>query len=137
MSNIFITDIVGTGTYAIPTNDTELAAATSGFDTILSGIANLAYDRVLAWVEDQEGPDGAEGVRTLNCLVEKFTYLTKECPSETEVDTTWRSHRSSTRGGCEHHKHWPAAVPPLPGWRLLPLEPRRLWRIPLPERSDR
>jgi hypothetical protein len=87
MSNIFITDIVGTSTYAIPTNDAELAAATSGFDTILSGVANLAYDRVLAWVEDQAGPNGAEGIRTLNCLVEKFTYLTKECPSETEVDT--------------------------------------------------
>lgn len=87
MSNIFITDIVGTGTYAIPSNDAQLAAATAGFDTILGGIANLTYDRVLAWVEDQEGPNGAEGVRTLNCLVEKFTYLTKECPSETEVDT--------------------------------------------------
>lgn len=87
MSNIFITDIVGTGTYAIPTNDTQLASATSGFDTILSGVANLSYDRVLAWVEDQAGPNGAEGVRTLNCLVEKFTYLTKECPSEAEVDT--------------------------------------------------
>jgi hypothetical protein len=87
MSNIFITDIVGTGTYSIPTNDAELAAATAGFDAILSGVANFAYDRVLAWVEDQAGPNGAEGIRTLNCLVEKFTYLTKECPSETEVDT--------------------------------------------------
>ena len=87
MSNIFITDIVGTGTYAIPTNDTELAAATAGFDTILSGIPNLSYDRLLAWVEDAGGPDGAEGIRTLNCLVEKITYLTKECPSESEVDT--------------------------------------------------
>lgn len=87
MSNIFITDIVGTGTYAIPTNDTQLASATSGFDTILSAVANLVYDRVLAWVEDAGGPGGAEGTRTLNCLVEKFTYLTKECPSETEVDT--------------------------------------------------
>jgi hypothetical protein len=87
MSNIFITVIVGSGTYAIPTNDTELAAATSGLDTLLGGVANLDYDRVLAWVEDFGGPDGAEGVRSLNCLVEKFTYLTKECPSEAEVDT--------------------------------------------------
>jgi hypothetical protein len=87
MSNIFITDVIGTGTYAIPSNDTQLANATTGFDGILSGVANLAYDRVLAWVEDAGGPGGAEGVRTLNCLVEKFTYLSKECPSETEVDT--------------------------------------------------
>jgi hypothetical protein len=47
MSNIFITSIVGTGTYAIPTNDAELAAATAGFDTLLGGVANLTYDRVL------------------------------------------------------------------------------------------
>jgi hypothetical protein len=87
MSNIFITDIIGSGTYAIPVDDAALAAATSGFDTILSGIANLAYDRVLAWVEDAGGPDGAEGIRTLNCMVEKFTYSGEECPSEAEVDT--------------------------------------------------
>jgi hypothetical protein len=87
MSNIFITDVIGAGTYAIPTNDTQLAAATTGFDGLLSGVANLTYDRVLAWVEDQGGPDGAEGIRTLNCMVEKFTYLAKECPSEAEVDS--------------------------------------------------
>lgn len=87
MSNNFITDIIGTGTYAIPTNDAQLAAATTGFDGILSGVANLAYDRVLAWVEDQGGPNGAEGIRTLNCMVEKLTYLGKECPDETQVDT--------------------------------------------------
>jgi hypothetical protein len=87
MSNIFITDIVGTGTYAIPTNDTQLASATTGFDALLSAVANLAYDRVLAWVEDAGGPNGAEGIRTLNCLVEKFTYSGEECPDETEVDT--------------------------------------------------
>lgn len=86
MSNIFITDIIGSGTYAVPGADASLAAATAGLETLLSGVANLTYDRVLAWVEDQEGPDGAEGVRTLNCLIEKFTYLTKECPSEAEVD---------------------------------------------------
>ena len=53
MSNIFITDIIGSGTYAIPTNDTQLAAATAGFDGLLNGtIANFDYDRLLAWVED-------------------------------------------------------------------------------------
>lgn len=87
MSNIFITDIIGTGTYAVPANDTALASATSGLETLLSGVANLSYDRVLAWVEDAGGPGGAEGNRTLNCLVEKFLYSAEECPDETEVDT--------------------------------------------------
>lgn len=85
MSNIFITDIVGT--IGIPGNDAQLASATSTLDGLLSGVVNLSYDRVLGWVEDQAGPNGAEGTRTLNCLVEKFTYLTQECPSESQVDT--------------------------------------------------
>lgn len=85
MSHIFITNIVGTGTYSIPENDTELAAATAGFDALLSGIPNLSYGRVLAWVEDAGGPGGAEGTRTLNCLVQTFTYYTLECPPEQGV----------------------------------------------------
>lgn len=84
MSNIFITDIVGT--IGIPSNDIQLATATSTLDGLLSGVANLTYDRVLAWVEDQAGPNGAEGIRTLNCMVEKFTYIGDECPSEANVD---------------------------------------------------
>ena len=87
MSNIFITDVVGTGDFAVPTTDAELATATTELETLLSGVANLTYDRVLAWVEDSGGPGGVEGTRTLNCLVEKFTYLAKECPNETQVDT--------------------------------------------------
>jgi hypothetical protein len=85
MSNVFITDVVGT--IGIPGSDAQLASATSTFDGILSAVANLTYDRVLAWVEDQGGPDGAEGTRTLNCMVEKITYLTQECPSEAQIDT--------------------------------------------------
>jgi len=85
MSHIFITNIVGTGTYAIPEDDTELSAATAGLDALISGIANLAYARVAAWVEDAGGPGGAEGTRTLNCLVQTFTYYTLECPPEQGV----------------------------------------------------
>jgi hypothetical protein len=87
MSNIFITSISGIGIYAVPSDDAQLAVATAGLDTLISGVANLSYDRLLAWVEDQGGPNGAEGVRTLNAVVEKFTYNSKVCPTETEIDT--------------------------------------------------
>jgi len=87
MSNIFVADIIGSGTYAIPVDDAALASATAGLDTLISGVANLTYDRVIAWVQDSGGPDGAEGVRTLNCLIEKFLYSGEECPSESEIDT--------------------------------------------------
>jgi hypothetical protein len=82
MSNIFIRQIVGSGAYAIPESDAELAAATSGLDALISGIANLSYGGVLAWVEDSGGPGGAEGTRTLNCLVQTFTFFGEECPPE-------------------------------------------------------
>lgn len=87
MSNIFITNIVGTNDFAIPTDDAELATATTELDALLATVANLAYTRVLAWVQDAGGPGGAEGVRSLNCLIEQFTYNAEECPSEAEVDT--------------------------------------------------
>jgi len=85
MSNIFITNIAGS--IGIPNDDAQLASATSTLDALLSGVAGLDYDRLLAWVEDFGGPDGAEGPRSLNCMVEKFTFLGKECPSESETDT--------------------------------------------------
>ena len=61
MSNIFITDIVSPsgGDLKVPESDTEIATATSRLDTLISGVALLAYDRVLAWVEDSGGPGGA------------------------------------------------------------------------------
>jgi hypothetical protein len=82
MSNIFIADIVGAGTYAVPVDDATLTAATAGLDTLLGGIAGLSYDRVLAWVETMDGP-GAP--RKLSCLVEKFLWNGDECPSSTEI----------------------------------------------------
>ncbi|HUV13231.1 MAG TPA: hypothetical protein VMY18_06285, partial [Acidobacteriota bacterium] len=86
MSNIFITDIVGAGVYAVPTNDAELATATAGLNSRLASVSGLSYDRVLAWVEDSGGPGAVEGARTLNCLIEKFTVSGAECPSESDVD---------------------------------------------------
>ena len=86
MSNIFITDIVGAGVYAVPTSDAELALATAGLNSRLASVSGLSYDRVLAWVEDSGGPGVVEGARTLNCLIEKFTVSGAECPSESDVD---------------------------------------------------
>jgi len=90
MSNIFIRQIVGSGIYTIPESDLELAATTAGLDALISGIANLTYGSLLGWVEDSGGPGGAEGTRTLNCLIGNFTYFGEECPPEegaTGVDT--------------------------------------------------
>jgi hypothetical protein len=87
MSDIFITEIVGQNDFAIPANDAALGTATTELDALLTTVANLSYKRVLAWVNDAGGPDGAEGVRSLNCLVEQFEYSNEECPDATETAT--------------------------------------------------
>jgi hypothetical protein len=88
MSNIFITDIVGTGDFAVPATDAALATATTELDTLLQTVPDLRYVRALAWVETK---DGASAPRTLNCLVERFEYddggTWEECPDASEVQT--------------------------------------------------
>jgi hypothetical protein len=90
MGNIFIKDIIGDTDFSIPTDDTELAEATSELDTILQGVSDFRYVRALAWVETR---DGASAYRTLNCLVERFEYDTtgggawQECIDASEAQT--------------------------------------------------
>jgi hypothetical protein len=88
MSNLFITDIVGTNDFAVPATDAALATATTELDTLLSGVSDFRYVRALAWVETKEG---ASAPRTLNCLVERFEYddggTWEECPDTSEVQT--------------------------------------------------
>lgn len=81
MSNILVRDIVGQGTYAVPETGAALASASSGFETLLSGVALLSWSVVRAIVEDTEG-----GTRVLSCKIEEFAYNTSECPSEAVLD---------------------------------------------------
>jgi hypothetical protein len=90
MSNLFVREIVGNagGDLRLPADDTELATATTRLDTQLQTIgASFKYDRVVAWVETTDGGTP----RTLNCLVERFTYDSgsgdEECPSSSETQT--------------------------------------------------
>jgi hypothetical protein len=86
MSSIFITTIEGTGVYAIPSSDATLATATSSLTSLIDDLGGtLTYKRILAWVGDAGGPGGAEGTRTLNCLIEQFAYDSEECPDATET----------------------------------------------------
>jgi hypothetical protein len=86
MSNIFIRDIDGVGgsVFDVPDDDTELAAATTAIDNIVTTVPSLTYATLLAWVETA---DGASPSRTLNALVQTFEYNSKECPNASEVNT--------------------------------------------------
>jgi hypothetical protein len=89
MSNLFISDIIGTGDFAVPASDSALATATTELNALLATLGPaLKYDRILAWVETR---DGAGAARTLNCLLDRFSYDSgggdEECPSETEIDS--------------------------------------------------
>jgi hypothetical protein len=91
MSNIFISNIVGVNQWAIPESDSDLVGATLAMTNIALSVMGLSYSRLLAWVEDWNGPGGAEGVRTLNCLIGNFEFDSgggaEQCPTETDIDT--------------------------------------------------
>ena len=88
MSNIFISNIVGTGTYGVPANDAALIVMNQAFFDLVNGmISDFSIERAIAWVKDSAGPDGAEGVRTLNCLFTGAVYDLADCPTEAEADT--------------------------------------------------
>jgi hypothetical protein len=85
MSQIFITNIVGTGVFAVPTNQSELTAATSELASIMAGVsANFLYDLVDAWVQDSDIPSGP---RSLSCLISGFQYNGEVCPSSAIMTT--------------------------------------------------
>jgi hypothetical protein len=87
MSNIFISDIVGTGTYAVPSTDVALSGLDQRFyDLIDAGVAGFTMERAIAWVKDSASASGGEGTRTLNCLLAGVVYDSKDCPPEAEAD---------------------------------------------------
>jgi hypothetical protein len=84
MSKIYVTGIIGVGIYAVPSSDAALATAEAGMDSLLSvpGIPLFVYASrdFQAFVRD------IDGVRTLNCLIEGFTYNGTTVPSEAATD---------------------------------------------------
>jgi hypothetical protein len=98
MSTIFISDVVGTGTYAVSSSDLEIAAADLAFATLLSGVANLTFERVMAWVKDGASSEGAEGDRTLNCFIAGAEYSGEDCTSEANADVLFSGIRTALIG---------------------------------------
>jgi hypothetical protein len=82
MSSVFTTIIDGTGTFSVPEDDADLAAASAGIASLLAGLTNLSYDAVLAYVRHGDGGSG----RTLNCLITNAKLDGAVCPSS--ADTT-------------------------------------------------
>jgi hypothetical protein len=94
MSDIFITDIVGTNTLSLPTSQAELAAAAAYLDdNIVSHIdvTGFLYWKTIAWVRDCASEEGGEGTRSFCCKIEGFAVdpgpgAAQECPSAAEMD---------------------------------------------------
>jgi hypothetical protein len=100
MSKVYITDIIGDGSYAIPEEDAELTAATLGLDGLLSvdpGVLLLAYTDIQAFVRD-DGVGVAEGTRTLNAILDGVTYDTNPVPSESSTDEMCAAIRAALMG---------------------------------------
>jgi len=86
VSNLLVSDVVGTGVYAIPSTDVQLTSCNNGLAAALATVPGLNFERAIALVKDSGGPSGAEGTRTLNCLIAGVRYGGEECPDETECD---------------------------------------------------
>ena len=91
MGKIYISDIVGVGVFAVPSTDAALQLASAGINNKLlvePGVDGLTYTIANAFVKDSVNADGSEGDRTLNCIIDGFTY---DGPytllSELETDT--------------------------------------------------
>jgi hypothetical protein len=82
MSNVFTSIISGTGVFAVPTDDASLAAAEAALESLISGVPNLTYSKVFAWVKDGDAPGGT---RTLNALISGALYNGATCPSAADT----------------------------------------------------
>jgi hypothetical protein len=89
MSKIFVMTIAGSGIFSGPESDFVLGQCTTRMDSLLSinpAVAGLLYDTVEAFVIDGASPAGGEGTRTLNAIIDGFTYDGSTLPTEAAID---------------------------------------------------
>jgi hypothetical protein len=82
MSHLYINNVVGSGTYAVPGTDAELSAATAGIAALLDTVTGFAYQRCNCWVTSLST---SPATRVLNVAVDVWTYNGEENPDATEV----------------------------------------------------
>lgn len=82
MSSVFITGIEGTGDYAVPSDDTELATAESGLTSLLGAVTGLSFSDVIAFVVTAGGDSPS---RTLGALLADVEYVAEACPDSIET----------------------------------------------------
>jgi len=93
MSTLFINDIVGTGSYAVPTNDSEMAAVEASLTSLISiGVPLLLYTRCVAWVRSYSTDPAT---RHLCLMIQEFIYDAEQNPDATAVDAMCTSIRST------------------------------------------
>ncbi len=86
MSTVFVTDIRGTGIYAVPSSDAAILIAQAGLRSLLSAVPDLSFEGAYAFVKTTNGP-GA--VRSLCCLITNVYYGGEMCPDHSAtVDMT-------------------------------------------------
>jgi hypothetical protein len=86
VSTVFVTDIRGTGIYAVPSSDAAILIAQAGLRSILSAVPDLSFEGAYAFVKTT---DGAGAVRSLCCLITNVYYGGEMCPDHAAtVDMT-------------------------------------------------
>jgi len=84
MSTLTINAITGTGSYAVPTTDAELATANLGINSIIGGVANVSFNRCLCFVATQSGVSPS---RLLSARLDGFMYNSLEILDASTVQT--------------------------------------------------
>jgi len=106
MSDIFISDIVGEGVFAIPDGNLDMTDAANGLFNLIEdaaisvGLYEFVYIGIYAWVRDGSPAGGGEGTRSLCMFVDAFGLdpdpgAVEECPSAAQMDGLFAAIRAA------------------------------------------
>jgi hypothetical protein len=98
MSDIFISDIVGEGVFAIPDGNLDMTDTANAFLIVIEnavisvGLYDFVYVGIYAWIRDGSPAGGGEGTRSLCMFVDAFALdprpgAAEECPTAAQMDS--------------------------------------------------
>lgn len=106
MSDIFISDIVGEGVFAIPDGNLDMTDTANAFLIVIEnavisvGLYEFVYVGIYAWVRDGAPAGGGEGTRSLCMYIDAFGLdpdpgAVEECPSAAQMDSLFVAIRNA------------------------------------------
>lgn len=112
MSDIFISDIVGEGVFAIPDGNLDMTDTANGLFFIIEdaaitvGLYGFVYIGIYAWVRDDAPAGGGEGTRSLCMYIDAFGLdpdpgAVEECPSAAQMDSLFTAIKNALEANAD------------------------------------